>query len=274
MNELFESLSEQDLERLFNKINKTSDCWLWTGSKNFHFRVGNTILSARRFLFEGKLLPKHIIVSTCKNPRCVNPNHLEQIIRGKHLPKNKPKDRGKRYPVVPGYDESPIKDKPIYELTEKQIQHIFSQIEKTETCWNWLGYKTHTGRGKIKLWMLEHTVPRVMYAYHHKKDPGSWYVLHTCHRPICVNPDHLYLGTAKDNMQDCISSGRFVASKGNTKIREANEEQMKILKDPTLTRVEKAELLGICTMRVTVWTKKLGLPDGRTFEARQAKGTS
>jgi hypothetical protein len=38
--------------------------------------------------------------------------------------------------------------------------------------------------------------------------PDGMLVLHTCDNPPCVNPDHLYLGTWKDNMQDRIKRGR------------------------------------------------------------------
>lgn len=36
----------------------------------------------------------------------------------------------------------------------------------------------------------------------------GWLVLHKCDRPSCVRPDHLFVGTAKDNMQDCAAKQR------------------------------------------------------------------
>ena len=39
--------------------------------------------------------------------------------------------------------------------------------------------------------------------------PDGYQALHKCDVPMCVNPDHLYPGTQKQNMQDCIVRGRI-----------------------------------------------------------------
>jgi len=39
--------------------------------------------------------------------------------------------------------------------------------------------------------------------------PYGMQVLHKCDNGLCINPDHLFLGTQKDNVDDCIRKGRF-----------------------------------------------------------------
>lgn len=48
---------------------------------------------------------------------------------------------------------------------------------------------------------------RLMYLFY-KGDIGDKHVLHSCDNPMCVNPEHLFLGTHQDNMKDMASKGR------------------------------------------------------------------
>lgn len=71
---------------------------------------------------------------------------------------------------------------------------------------------------------MPHLVHRVMYAAEVGQIPLGLLVLHKCDNPKCCNPEHLFLGTHKDNTQDCIAKGRFVITphkgekNGNSKL--------------------------------------------------------
>ena len=49
---------------------------------------------------------------------------------------------------------------------------------------------------------------RIAYFLHHRVDPQGLFVCHSCDNPGCCNPDHLWLGTNKDNVHDSIKKKR------------------------------------------------------------------
>lgn len=83
-------------------------------------------------------------------------------------------------------------------------------IENEETeCWAWQkskrkGYGYMKFRGK---WFFP--AHRVSFIVYKGEIPEGLFVCHKCDNPSCVNPDHLYAGTPKQNMQDKMERGRF-----------------------------------------------------------------
>lgn len=93
---------------------------------------------------------------------------------------------------------------------------FWSKVRKTETCWLWTGAIStgHGGYGKLGRnslrdgWMPAH---RASWIINRGIIPKGLRVLHCCPggaNPACVNPNHLYLGTDKDNAMDTVKDGR------------------------------------------------------------------
>lgn len=75
-------------------------------------------------------------------------------------------------------------------------------------CWLWTaGCKTE-GYGVLRVNGKYVAAHRVSWQLHNGTIPDGLCVCHHCDTPPCVNPNHLFLGTRKDNTDDCIKKGR------------------------------------------------------------------
>jgi len=99
-------------------------------------------------------------------------------------------------------------------------ERFLAKTDKTGSgCWNWTGFVGTTGYGELAVDGKKARAHRVAYELFKGKitnldgsDSRGTCVMHICDNPLCVNPDHLVLGTHKDNMDDKKQKGRFVSN--------------------------------------------------------------
>lgn len=84
-------------------------------------------------------------------------------------------------------------------------------------CWIWNSSCFHNGYGQYTLKRKGYRAHRVAYEISHGKIPKNKIACHKCDNPACVNPQHLFLGSPKDNTDDMISKGRLNRSRGKNK---------------------------------------------------------
>jgi len=80
-------------------------------------------------------------------------------------------------------------------------------------CWIWQrgfntrGYAHHIVVSDGR--RINKRIHRWMWELHNGPIPSGAFICHHCDTPACVRIEHLYLGNAKTNRQDCVARGRM-----------------------------------------------------------------
>lgn len=89
---------------------------------------------------------------------------------------------------------------------------FLAKISKTDACWLWTATKDQKGYGRFgmvinKKYISGYQAHRASWILFEGSIPDGMSVLHSCDKTSCVNPEHLYLGTHRDNMDDRVARG-------------------------------------------------------------------
>jgi hypothetical protein len=93
-------------------------------------------------------------------------------------------------------------------MLQQDIDRFFKKVDKTTSCWIWTHSTNKFGHGMFSFQGKTLGAHRFSFQLHNGNISNGFYVCHSCDNPACVNPNHLWLGTASDNMQDMIKKGR------------------------------------------------------------------
>jgi len=102
-------------------------------------------------------------------------------------------------------------------MTNQYLEERFwNKVDRFEPnkCWLWMAYVRKDGYGEFMLNGRCLPASRVSWFLTHGRHSKK-HVLHKCDNRRCVNPDHLYEGTQKDNVMDMINRKRHWAQKNN-----------------------------------------------------------
>lgn len=103
-------------------------------------------------------------------------------------------------------------------------------IDPRTKCWLWIGTRDANGYARITVAKKFRLAHRISWSIFRGPIPAGLFVLHKCDTPPCVNPDHLFLGTQKDNAQDCLAKGRWPKLQRNAKLSWEDVNEIRRLK--------------------------------------------
>lgn len=124
----------------------------------------------------------------------------------------------------------------IKEKAKTKVRTIECDVDDNN-CWICTSHKKSKRYYNIQRNGKHYKLHRYLYKLVHGEIPSGKYALHTCDNVFCINPNHIVLGTLKDNMIDMISKGR-----GTNKL---NADQVREIKKDSRPNTEIAKEYGV-----------------------------
>lgn len=139
------------------------------------------------------------------------------------------------------------------------------EYEPTTGCWLWYLATSDAGYGSFRMNGKTVLAHRKFFERANGPIPRGPHVCHKCDTPQCVNPDHLFLGSASDNMKDMHRKGRWQhldlkegVRHPHAKLTEDMVQTVRMSVEPTAALAER---LGVCCSTV------LRAKRGRTYSS-------
>lgn len=139
--------------------------------------------------------------------------------------------------------------------------HGYVEPDPNSGCWLWSGALTQTGYGQLMETKngchAQHRAHRLSYRLHRGPIPDGMFVCHRCDVPACVNPDHLFLGTHRDNMADMVKKGRHPRNGLPTSTRRLTPEAVASIRSREKTSAAYGAEFGVSAAHIrNIWRGK------------------
>lgn len=154
-----------------------------------------------------------------------------------------------------GKPVSIVRERGRFTAIDEKSRLLSKVMENGRGCWLWTDTPGLDGYGKFQASDgRTERAHRASWRLHRGEIPKGMLCLHKCDNPRCVNPDHLFLGTQRDNIQDMREKGRFG---GRARITAT-----------TAGEIKRRLLLG---ERATDIARTLGIPPGIVFSIKHGR---
>lgn len=232
------SSREASIQKFWSLVDRSNgDCWMWLGPVDRGHGNFNCVgLRGRAhmiawLLVNGSRPDKMFTLPTCGQKLCVNPAHR-----------------------LPTQSVTPSKD-PVLGLGPR----FWSKVNKSgpNGCWLFTGALDPSGYGRYVKSGGARLAHRLSYEEANGPLGPGLFACHRCDNPTCVNPDHLFAGTALDNVHDAIGKGRLNPVRGSrTPAAKLTEEQAAVIKHSSDPASAVAIRFGIS--KSVVWAIRSG----------------
>ena len=140
------------------------------------------------------------------------------------------------------------------EYVSTPLENFMRKVEKKPSgCWIWTG-GTGKGYGRFRYEGKTITSPRAAYLLFKGKPEGfeRLNVCHSCDVPLCVNPDHLFVGTTQENVDDKMKKNRHKTAKGAEQpMAKLDDEKVLFIRECDLSGPELAAKFGVSRSLIT-----------------------
>jgi len=124
----------------------------------------------------------------------------------------------------------------LVEAFRKRVQYY---INKETDCWEIISHKPGPyGYVQLTIKGFLYQAHRLSFLSHYGYIEEDKQICHKCDNPICVNPDHLFLGTQDDNMSDMMKKGRNVVTR-KQKLTDEDRDDIRNSSESALKLSEK-----------------------------------
>lgn len=153
-----------------------------------------------KVVFEEPPVSADFVGRLCVMEGC-NRKHLSRSLCGRH------------------YKAARVAGMPILKWDDVAVFHHGYIRKGPDECWEWQRSKA-SGYGEAWFQGRKIRAPRLAWQFANgNPPPADMDVLHQCDNPPCVNPKHLFLGTAKDNYADAMAKGRLSNKLNPTQVK-------------------------------------------------------
>jgi hypothetical protein len=143
----------------------------------------------------------------------------------------------------------------------KVAARFWAKVERgnADECWIWKGTKNKFGRGLIHVQGRLRPAPRISYLLHKGNDDPlrvGTHVCHSCDKPSCVNPAHLWQGTPGENTADALRKNRV-----KSKLMPSDVRAIRKLARTAAEQRKCAEMFGITAGHAYAIYRRIYWPD-------------